>query len=78
MLRKIQTILHPTDFSEQSEAAFDFACSLAREYYSEILLFHVVEPAFIGDVNGLTVPIPTIEKETAENGSRKSSRSIRM
>ena len=66
MFRKIQTILHPTDFSEQSEAAFAFACSLAREYFSEILLLHVVEPAFVSSADGMTIPIPTGEKEMAE------------
>ena len=29
----IRTILHPTDFSEQSDYAFRLACSLARDYY---------------------------------------------
>jgi nucleotide-binding universal stress UspA family protein len=59
MLTTIRTILHPTDFGPAAEAAFHFACSLAREYHSEIVLLHVVEPAFVLPVDGLTVPIPT-------------------
>lgn len=71
MLTKIRTILHPTDFGPAAEAAFQFACSLAREYFSKIVLVHVVEPAFLADVNGLSVPIPTgIDEETAKQLER--------
>ena len=28
----LQTLLHPTDFSEPSRFAFELACSLARDY----------------------------------------------
>ena len=71
MPKRIQTILHPTDFSEQSAAAFEFACSLAREYFSEILLLHVVEPAFAIGADGMTIPIPTgIEEEGAKRLER--------
>ncbi|CAN5239615.1 universal stress protein [soil metagenome] len=63
MLKPIRTILHPTDFSPASEVAFDFACSLAREYFSEILLLHVFEPVFMMPVNGVEAPFPTGEFE---------------
>ena len=66
MLKPIRTILHPTDFSPQSEAAFDYACSLAREYFSEILLLHVVEPAFEIGAEGMTMPIPSGEPDEAK------------
>lgn len=48
----IRTILHPTDYSPASEAAFAFACSLAREYFSEILLLNVVEPVAVTPLDG--------------------------
>jgi universal stress protein A len=39
----IHTILHPTDFSEHSMAAFDIARDLARQNRASILLLHVAE-----------------------------------
>jgi len=40
----IKTILHPTDFSELSDAAFQLACSLARDHKGRIVVLHVVPP----------------------------------
>jgi nucleotide-binding universal stress UspA family protein len=37
----LKTILHPTDFSPQSEHAFHLACSLARDHGGRLLLLHV-------------------------------------
>lgn len=45
---KIERILCPTDFSEFSEKAFDYAVSLARHYHAEVLLQHVVRPLTLG------------------------------
>lgn len=39
-----QTILHPTDFSEDSAYAFQMACSLARDYGARLVVLHVLEP----------------------------------
>jgi nucleotide-binding universal stress UspA family protein/quercetin dioxygenase-like cupin family protein len=41
----IQTILHPTDFSENSRYAFQTACALARDYHAKLLVFHVMMPS---------------------------------
>jgi nucleotide-binding universal stress UspA family protein/quercetin dioxygenase-like cupin family protein len=41
----IQTILHPTDFSENSRPAFETACALAREYHAALLVLHVMMPS---------------------------------
>lgn len=38
---KLQTILHPTDFSESARSAFQLACSLARDHDAELVVFHV-------------------------------------
>src|SRR6516164_11235854 len=38
---KIGTILHPTDFSRNSESAFHMACALARDYGARLVLLHV-------------------------------------
>lgn len=37
----IQTIIHPTDFSERSEYAFHLACALARDYGARMIALHV-------------------------------------
>ncbi len=44
---QIKRILCPIDFSEFSEKAFQYACSLARHYGSTLLLEHVVEPIYV-------------------------------
>jgi nucleotide-binding universal stress UspA family protein len=40
----IKTILHPTDFSQQSEYALEMACSLARDHGARLLVLHVFQP----------------------------------
>lgn len=41
---KVERILVPTDFSEDSLEALRYAVELAREQQSELVLVHVVEP----------------------------------
>jgi nucleotide-binding universal stress UspA family protein len=43
MLR-LNTVLFPTDFSEPSTAAFQMACSLARDYSARLVILHVYPP----------------------------------
>jgi nucleotide-binding universal stress UspA family protein len=38
----VQTILHPTDFSNRSQHAFWLACALARDYGARLVLLHVI------------------------------------
>lgn len=40
----IRNILYPTDFSERSESAFHFACSLARDNGARLIVLHVIPP----------------------------------
>lgn len=48
MLR-IRTILHPTDFSENSRNALQVACALARDYGARLVVLHVAAiPAIEG------------------------------
>jgi nucleotide-binding universal stress UspA family protein len=49
------TILHPTDFSENSEFAFRLACSLARDYNARLVLLHAIPPPMIIYAGG---PVP--------------------
>ena len=44
----IRTILHPTDFSESSDAAFRLASSLARDYAARLVLVYVYPPPVNG------------------------------
>ena len=44
----IRTILHPTDLSETSQAAFRLACALARDYKAELIVLHVYPPPVDG------------------------------
>jgi nucleotide-binding universal stress UspA family protein/predicted transcriptional regulator len=56
-----RTILHPTDFSDASGAAFRTACSLARQDGSRILVLHVYPaPVCHGEVVARREP-PTYE-----------------
>lgn len=60
MLR-IRTILHPTDFSEPSQAAFDLACALARDYGARLLILHVNPPPPVYAPDGIAMPLPQEE-----------------
>jgi nucleotide-binding universal stress UspA family protein len=63
----IQTILHPTDFSERSEYAFGLACSLARDYCARLITLHVAaQPAF-GFGEGTLPPDPGRYEESARD-----------
>ncbi|MBM4074757.1 MAG: universal stress protein [Planctomycetes bacterium] len=43
-MKTFDVLVHPTDFSESSEEAFQLACSIARDQYSELVVVHVVTP----------------------------------
>jgi nucleotide-binding universal stress UspA family protein len=43
----IETILHPTDFSECSAPAFRLACSLARDHGARLVVLHVIPPPIL-------------------------------
>jgi nucleotide-binding universal stress UspA family protein len=49
-MAKFHTILHPTDFSPGSAAAFAAACDLARDYDARLVVLHAFGPMVpIGD-----------------------------
>jgi nucleotide-binding universal stress UspA family protein len=70
-MRKFETILFATDFSENSEQAFDYALSLATSYNSRLIILHVInEPV---DLRGFYVPhisFETLEKEIEEGAEK--------
>jgi nucleotide-binding universal stress UspA family protein len=53
----IRSILHPTDFSESSATAFEFACSLARDYKADLIVVHIKQALVALDQMGV-VPVP--------------------
>jgi nucleotide-binding universal stress UspA family protein len=44
----IRTILHPTDFSDRSEAALQVAHCLAREHGARLIILHVAPEEVVG------------------------------
>lgn len=44
-MARFRTILHPTDFSPGSAAAFAYACDLARDYDARLVVLHAFAPA---------------------------------
>jgi nucleotide-binding universal stress UspA family protein/quercetin dioxygenase-like cupin family protein len=60
----IQTILHPTDFSENSRYAFETACALARDNQATLLVLHVMMPS-VSPVQDAPPPDPHHPAESA-------------
>ncbi len=70
----IQTILHPTDFSERSGHAFQLACSLARDRGARLIVLHAMPVPLVqekrlyreemaGELNRLGAPDPQVRVE---------------
>jgi nucleotide-binding universal stress UspA family protein len=64
----IQTILHPTDFSEQAQHAFATACSLARDHGARVIVLYVRAAAAAYGALGPIVPEPVWTPEDVEAG----------
>jgi nucleotide-binding universal stress UspA family protein len=59
-----KAILHPTDFSEHSEAAFEVARALARDHGARLILLHVSLPILkSGEVYALITHPDEIREE---------------
>ena len=61
----IKKILAPTDFSAPSRKAFHYALRFAEEFGSEVILLHVLEPAFSPAFSGLPAAPEFSEDEMA-------------
>ncbi|OQY20289.1 MAG: universal stress protein [Desulfobacteraceae bacterium 4572_35.1] len=70
-MRDFKTIAFATDFSDCSEAAFDYAYSLAKKCDAKLLLVHVInEPV---DLRGFYVPhisYDVLEDEISEGANK--------
>jgi nucleotide-binding universal stress UspA family protein/quercetin dioxygenase-like cupin family protein len=62
----IQTILHPTDFSENSRYAFQTACALARDNHATLLILHVMMPS-VSPLFQESLPDPLRAAESQES-----------
>lgn len=61
----IRTIIHPTDFSENSQAAFEVACAMARDYRASLYFVHVEPPSPVFAELGAIPPVP-VDREAIE------------
>src|SRR5262245_38991281 len=58
----VRTVLVPVDFSENAEAAAQYASDLAQKFGAKLHLMHVVEPAsFVNDLSN--VPFTLSDKQ---------------
>jgi nucleotide-binding universal stress UspA family protein len=64
-MNRIRTILHPTDFSAGSDAAFRFAADLARDYDAKLVVLYALEPAIAIAGEGALVPFDLDELRAA-------------
>jgi nucleotide-binding universal stress UspA family protein len=61
---KVQRILVPTDFSDNSLVAMDYACWLAQVLKAEVSILHVAEPHVYPAAFGLgSVNLPELEQK---------------
>jgi nucleotide-binding universal stress UspA family protein len=60
---KITTILHPTDFSANSQSAWQVACALAHDYKAHLILLYVQTPpeVIMGEFGMLPPEVPDRE-----------------
>ena len=64
-MKRFHTILCPTDFSHGSEAAFQYALDLARDYNARLVVLHSQEPAVAMIPEAGLIPIELPDNETA-------------
>jgi nucleotide-binding universal stress UspA family protein len=68
-MKPVQTILHPTDFSERSDYAFRYACLLAHELGARLVILHVIQPPaaiMYGEMTAYAPPAEPREDELHE------------
>jgi nucleotide-binding universal stress UspA family protein len=65
-MKPVQTILHPSDFSERSDHAFRFACLLARDLGARLIVLHVVPPPAVAVAGELVAYTPPSDQEKEE------------
>jgi nucleotide-binding universal stress UspA family protein len=66
----IQTILHPTDFSESAKHALRLACCLARDQEARLVVLHVVPPG-LPIVSSMMMPAPPVSVEESDTDAQQ-------
>jgi nucleotide-binding universal stress UspA family protein len=59
-MSRIKTILFPTDFSETSMQAFDYACRFANVNQARLVALHVFEPVAPIVADGIVIPFDVV------------------
>jgi universal stress protein A len=72
---RVRKVLVPTDFSDASKKALNYAVSFARQFGSEIILIHVVEP---DSALALETFPPICIEELKANGEENLPRLLRL
>ena len=70
-MKQFEKILFATDFSENSEHAFDYALSMAKNFNARLLIIHVIQEPV--DLSGFYVPhisFENLEKEIKEGAEK--------
>jgi universal stress protein A len=70
----MKTILYPTDFSAETQLAFDAACALASEGHGRLVVLHIERPP-LGTLGGTTL-VPPLPSEYDRQGLWERLRSI--
>jgi nucleotide-binding universal stress UspA family protein len=71
----LQLILHPTDFSEQAQAAFHVACTLGRDYAARVIVLHVA-PSALTVLGGMEA-VPMLPEEYDTSSLEERVRAMR-
>jgi nucleotide-binding universal stress UspA family protein/quercetin dioxygenase-like cupin family protein len=64
-MSSIKTILHPTDFSDNSQYAFRTACSLAKDHQAGLILLHIIPP-LVAPIMPESAPNPLVSPDSQE------------
>jgi nucleotide-binding universal stress UspA family protein len=74
-MAKSSQYLVPIDFSKGSDAALDYALSLARDHKAKLILFHVIPAALVYPTEGTTFDFyGLLERDARENFRRLTRR----
>jgi nucleotide-binding universal stress UspA family protein len=81
-MKRIRTILHPTDFSPGSDAAFRYACDLALDYDAKLIVVYAQGPVIPMGADGIVIsPDPDELRAVAEaqlSGIRPANPAVRI
>ncbi len=62
----VRTVLHPTDFSERSDCAFQLACSLARAHGARLIVLHVLKRSVLTSSGVMMAPPPAEQRQSLQ------------